>query len=791
MKHVTILIGFFSLVFAQTTISGVVTDINSNPVADANIVLSNGFGTTSDNDGSFAFTATVPTTATFSAIGFADKSVTVSGGSVSVELSNKPVALDAIDVLVDAASITSGMFLRSVRPSSVVSESELRQFNHTDIHRVVSRIPGVYVQEEDGLGLRPNIGIRGTGLERMEKLNVMEDGIIIAPAPYASPAAYYSPTMGRMQGLEIRKGSTQIKHGPFTTGGSLNYISTAIPSSSLNSVDFMVGSFGKTVLHVKSGNTMGQWGYLFEVYNDMTDGFKELDGGGDSGYSKTDVMAKVRYSMNANHAVEMKVSMTDEISDETYLGLSDDDYAANPLRRYRASQLDEMDADHSQFVLSYAGKLSDNLTMAVSAYNNEFARNWYKLNKVDGLNLGLIADPAGNAAAFALMDAMDSDADAYRIKANNREYLSSGVQAVLNWSIENHDIQAGLRIHADEMDRFQWEDRYQMVDGKLNMTTAATPGTDSNRIDSAEATSLYVEDRMTSGNFIVTGGLRYEEITVKREDWGKTDPTRAGDASIKEDTFDVIVPGVSVEYALEDGTTLGYGIHKGFAPHGPGGTKVVDGVTQEVKSEESWNHEWTVRSYEGLNGLELTFFMNKYDNLLGADTAATGGTGSNELYNGGAVDVSGLELYLRRMLMDNGSIQLPIEIAYTKTNTEFRESFDGFWGDVSRGDELPYIPETMVSVNLGVNMDKTSVNIGLKHNSAARTTAGSGRLDDANSTDALTVIDLGVKHSLQNNITLSMGIKNLLDKDAVVARRPYGARPTMPRSISVGVNYNF
>jgi Fe(3+) dicitrate transport protein len=97
----------------------------------------------------------------------------------------------------------------------------------------------------------------------------------------------------------------------------------------------------------------------------------------------------------------------------------------------------------------------------------------------------------------------------------------------------------------------------------------------------------------------------------------------------------------------------------------------------------------------------------------------------------------------------------------------------------------------MVSVNLGVNMDKTSVNIGLKHSSAARTTAGSGRLDDANSTDALTLIDLGVKHALQNNVTLSMGVKNLLDKDAVVARRPYGARPTMPRSITLGVNYNF
>ena len=791
MKNITILLGFFSLIFAQTTVSGVVTDGNNNPVADANIVLLNGMGTTSGSDGSFVFTTTVPTTATFSAIGFADKSLLINGESVSVELSSKPVVLDAVDVLADAASITSGMFLRSVRPSSVVSESELKQFNHTDIHRVVSRIPGVYVQEEDGLGLRPNIGVRGTGLSRMEKLNVMEDGIIIAPAPYASPAAYYSPTMGRMQGLEIRKGSTQIKHGPFTTGGSLNYISTAIPSSSLNSVDFTAGSFGKTVLHVKSGNTVGQWGYLFEVYNDMTDGFKELDGGGNTGYVKTDVMAKVRYAMSTNHALEMKVSMTDEISDETYLGLSDDDYAANPLRRYRASQLDEMDADHTQVVLSYAGKLSDNLTMAVSAYNNEFARNWYKLNKVNGQKLSVVANPSSDLTTFNLMSAMDSDADAYRIKANNREYLSSGVQAVLNWSINNHDVQAGLRVHADEMDRFQWEDRYQMVGGKLNMTTAATPGSDSNRIDSAEASSIYIEDRMTSGDWTVTSGVRYEEITVKREDWGKSDQFRAGDASIKEDTFDVIVPGVAVEYALEDGTTLGYGVHKGFAPHGPGGTKVVDGVTQEVKSEESWNHEWTVRSYEGLNGLELTFFMNNYDNLLGADTASSGGTGSNELYNGGAVDVSGIELYLRRMLMDNGSIQLPIEIAYTKTNTEFRESFDGFWGDVSRGDELPYIPETMVAVNLGVNMDRTSVNIGLKHNSAARTVAGSGRLDDANSTDALTLIDLGVKHSLQNNVTLSMGVKNLLDKDAVVARRPYGARPTMPRSITLGVNYNF
>ena len=44
IKNITILLGFFSLIFAQTTVSGVVTDENNNPVADANIGSIFGWG---------------------------------------------------------------------------------------------------------------------------------------------------------------------------------------------------------------------------------------------------------------------------------------------------------------------------------------------------------------------------------------------------------------------------------------------------------------------------------------------------------------------------------------------------------------------------------------------------------------------------------------------------------------------------------------------------------------------------------------------------------------------------
>ena len=703
--------------------------------------------------------------------------------------STKPIALDAVEVLAESKSITSGMFLRNAEPSDVVSKSELDQFRYTDIHRIVSRIPGVYISEEDGLGLRPNIGVRGTGSLRMEKLNVMEDGVLIAPAPYASPAAYYSPTAGRMESIEVRKGSTQIKHGPFTTGGSLNYISTSIPTSKLNSVSLDIGSFGKTLMQVKSGDSMGNFAYLIELYSDKIDGFKELDGGGDTGYNKTDFMTKLRYSFSESHALEFKYSMTDELSDETYLGLTDADYSENPLRRYRATALDEMDADHSQVMLSYAAKLNDNMSLAIIGYSNDFARNWYKLNKVNGMSLSSITKPTSDGwnEFYLLMNAENSVDDAYRIKANNREYYSSGVQAVFNVNAGNHDIQAGVRIHSDEMDRFQWEDRYGMQNGKLVMTTKATKGSDSNRIDSAEATALFVEDRFTSGDITVTAGARYEEITVMRDDWGKTDPDRSETPSQRKHTMDVIVPGIGVEYAINEFQTVSVGVHKGFAPPGPGTSGVTD---KAVDPETSMNTEIGFKSNQGLNSLEFTLFMNSYDNLLGADTAASGG-GSDELFNGGAVDISGFELYLRRVLVDNGRIQMPLELSWTSTNSEFQESFDGFWGEVSKGDELPYLPDTMIALNLGLNVDKLSANISMKKTSEMRTVAGSGRIAESNATDELTIIDLGLRYALQDNIRLSFGINNFMNDEGIAARRPYGARPTMPRSFSLGVDYTF
>jgi len=135
----------------------------------------------------------------------------------------------------------------------VVSSKELAELHQSDILKVLRTVPGVYVQEEEGFGLRPNIGIRGSGLDRSSRIALLEDGVLIAPAPYSAPSAYYFPTQRRMNALEVLKGPAAIVVGPRTTGGAINLISTPIPDSFATNIDIRGGAYGTLDAHPPSG----------------------------------------------------------------------------------------------------------------------------------------------------------------------------------------------------------------------------------------------------------------------------------------------------------------------------------------------------------------------------------------------------------------------------------------------------------------------------------------------------------------------------------------------------------
>jgi Fe(3+) dicitrate transport protein len=682
--------------------------------------------------------------------------------------------------------------------ASYLTLEELERFRYTDVHRALTQVPGLYVVEEDGYGLRPNIGLRGSGTDRNSRITLMEDGVLIAPAPYAAPAAYYFPTMQRMSAVEVRKGSAAVRSGPRTTGGAINLISTPIPGEPFaGRVSLQAGEDQTLLGQVAIGGTSGQWGYLVEAVHQDTDGFKRIDGGGDSGYALDDYLAKLRYTTASgarfHQELELKLGVTDQDGDETYMGLTLDDFERNPYRRYAASRLDNIQTDHDQMELRHYVAFSDRVDLTTAVYRNEFARNWYKVDRLATASMSaVLEDPTTFATEYAWLTGITSPDDAIVIRNNNRAYDSRGVQTILGFTPTttgriDHNLELGIRHHEDEEDRLQDDDRYRMVSGDLVLTTDGAPGTQDNRIGTAEALSTYVHDEISFGKFIVTPGIRYESIDFEQRRWAGTDPGRiAGTTSVVRSEVDEVIPGVGAVYRMAGAWTLLGGIHKGFNSPAPGGN---------AEAEESLNYEAGARYRAEAASAELIAFYSDYDNLVGTCTASTGG-GCNlgDQFAGGKVRMRGLEVSGRYEFGLERSLRLPVQLAYTYTNAEFRTSFaSGFeeWGDVEAGDELPYLPEHQAHLLVGLAAERWGVNLAASFVDAMRVEAGQGATSPTSVTDSHWVVDLAGDWTLTDNLHLFARVENALDEVYVVAWRPAGARPGRPRAILIGINASF
>tara|TARA_A100001037_G_scaffold39280_2_gene30445 strand:+ start:1498 stop:3870 length:2373 start_codon:yes stop_codon:yes gene_type:complete len=790
-------------VSAEIFVGKVVDSLTGMPIVEANIKLkaSVNEGTVTDPNGIFYFSQDKDSALIeIDAIGYTkiEKKVLLSqSNTMIIKLEQSAVKLSPINVLADRSRI-SGIgqnFYRIPGSLSIISKAEVLEFHDTDINRVVSQVPGVYIQEEDGYGLRPNIGMRGSGLERSSKINMMEDGVLIAPAPYSSPAAYYSPTAGRMESFEIRKGSSQVKYGPHSTGGAINYISATIPKD----LDFngllSLGEYGSQVARFKSGMSSKNYGLMIQTHNEKSEGFKELQGEGNTGYDKSDFLFKARINTNSDLALlELKLSSTDEISNETYLGLTRDDFEENPYMRYRASQKDKMDADHQQVSLTAIFKPFDNLDITSTLYNNDFHRNWYKLNKVNGHGIASILSSNNSSdSTYQLLSVNNSIDDIYDIKANNRIYKSRGIQTILRSNFKfigkQNDLMVGFRVHSDEMNRFQKSDKYKMYDGNLIMTTEGIwgEGSKNNRLYLASANSMFIENELTWSKAIITIGSRMESIHLERKDWGSDLNRDSTASSINKDKLNIIIPGIGLSYQLFDGAQIFTGIHRGFSPPGPGFDD-----EDKVLPEESNNFELGLRFNQGFHNAELVTFYNDYKNLLGEDTEAAG-SGTYAQFNGGKVLINGLEFSYSNMFKIN-KLFLPFSFSNTYTVAKFKNNFDSDfspWGNVSMNDELPYIPRNMLHARIGIEMGNIQSYIRFKHIDKTRTVAGKDKLSETNSTDAINSIDLVSKYSINKNIIFEIKFYNITNSKSSVANRPAGLRPNMPRQIITSISFDF
>lgn len=691
----------------------------------------------------------------------------------------------------------------------LVDLEDIRRHGYDDINRALRRVPGVYVREEDGFGLFPNISLRGVDPGRSTKVTMMEDGVLIAPAPYSAPAVYNAPAVGRMSGVEVLKGSSQIKYGPQTSGGVINYLSTPIPLDREIYARTLYGTDSEWRNHLYMGETIdspaGRFGYLVELYGRRNDGFKSIDPAPDfldadrTGFHRIDPMLKLSWEPTTDRyqRLELKLGYTEVDAYETYMGLSDEDFARDPYRRYTASRFDKIDTRHTRSYLRHHIEFTPDLRLTSTAYYNRFNRDWFRQR----VSTATMSDPASLAVLRG------EAAGELPFRSNQRDYYAGGVETVMNVTTEigatEHDVDVGVRLHRDRVKRFQRDDVFVFADnGAVTDRIIGAPGSGGNRREVAEAVALYAQDAVRYNRWTFVPGIRYEYIDYAYQDFDTTgaDPRRV--VGEGDTTLNVWAPGLGLIYALDERASLFGGVYRGFSVPGPRAA-ARDGMNEETSIGYELGGRFDNR--EGFS-TELVFFLTDFSDLVVPDLIGVGGV-EEGTQNAGDIRAYGLEFKLAYDLgvARNWGLSNPYYLAFTWTHAELRgdavtRQDDSLFAGGVKGNRVPYIPEFQGLIGTGVENGRWGMFMDVIFVDGSYTTASNVRspFDPEGNpniafgrTDSYVVVDASGYLQLKENVRLVGNIHNLFDREYMVSRHPAGPRPGKPFTALAGLEMRF
>jgi len=685
--------------------------------------------------------------------------------------------------------------------ASRLDEENLKTFAASDINDVLTQVPGVYIRYEDGYGLRPNIGIRGVTSDRSQKITLMEDGLLIGPSPYSAPAAYYFPNVGRMQAVEVVKGPAAIENGPHTIGGSMNMVTRGVPLSAEGGLDVVFGSDNYQSYSIWYGDSIdsggGHWGYLVDAMHYGADGFKQLDNGGGTGFTRNDVNLKLQWRSQASASMEQKLQLklgyADENSNETYLGVSDADFARTPQRRYAASQLDHFVSEHSQVQLLYSLDSTKNWRLFSRGYSHDFHRSWEKFDGFMPVSDTQVALPAQVILSqpdlfpnfmSLLRGEIDTGNNPYLlldVTDNDRNYGSHGLELKTEYDVShggvNHVFSLGARFHHDYVERDHQPSAYAMASGTMLLQSEQRYSAKSLNKAATDALAIYLSDEISVGNLTVNVGARYEGIE------GTMDDDLSG--SYHERSQNIVTPGLGMHYQWREDLGLLAGVYRGFSPAAPS-------ADVSVEPEEAINYEYGLRFQRGAAAGDVIGFFSDYSNLIGRCRASDSGCEPGDEFNGGEVEVAGLELTVQYDALIGSALSAPVSVVYTYTESAFQSAFQsGFsqWGTVQVGDALPYLPEHQLRFQAGLQTHLWTFNLAVKYVDEMREIPGSEKLIEGYYTPAYTTFDLAAAWRFSESLELKLIGENLTEEQVIVSRRPYGARPNQPRFFKLAFSW--
>lgn len=653
----------------------------------------------------------------------------------------------------------------------IIDHEELETSRVFTVNEALRRVPGVNVRDEEGFGLRPNIGMRGLNTTRSTKITLLEDGMPLAYAPYGDNASYYHPMIDRYARIEVLKGANSLLFGPQTVGGVINYITPDAPQKFGGYVQGTVGNRDYFNGHLNVGGS----GFLLDAIRKQGDGSRD-----NMEHALNDLNLKYTTALGSNQALTLRANYYTEDSTITYSGLTQAEFN-NLGARYNPFKNDKFEVDRTGLSATHEidfGKAQ----LVTNLYWMQFNRDWWRQSShsQDGLHgtCNTTNPPTGYTSwtAARLAGVLINPDNLNCNQGRLRNYDTWGIEPRLTIAHKMGEFQAGAKAHFEEQKRKQ-------VNG--SSPTARTGTLVEDNLRKTDAYSFFAANRFDFGNVSVTPIVRHENIDAERTNrlTGAT-----GSTSLSK-----TLPGLGVTWNPDKNLTVFGSVHRGFAPPRVedliGGT----GTVTDVDPEKSTNYEIGLRA-QPMAGVDVqaAWFRADFDNLIAVGSIAGGSTPLSQ----GKALFEGLELGARAEAK-NGFFG---RLAYTWLPTAEQETpfvnvaSGAVIAGSAAGNRQPYAPEHTLTAAAGYAVgalrgEIEAQYVGKQFSDFANTVAptADGQKGEIN---AYTVWNAALNYRFDKALSGFLTAKNLTDKTYIVDRTR-GIQVGMPRLVQVGVKYAF
>ena len=680
---------------------------------------------------------------------------------------------------IDVIGRTPAIINRIPGSATLISTSLMTNTHPLTGNEVLRKVTGVHVVDEEGIGLRTNIGIRGLDPDRSRTVLMLEDGVPIALAPYGEPEMYYTPAIDRMKSVEILKGSGSILFGPQTIGGVINYITDDPPAEQRTNLNISGGSEGYFLGEASYGTTLDNIGVNFNLLH------KQADKIGVTHFDVNDITAKVKFQLSEKSRAGIKIGAYDEISNSTYIGITQTMYDKGDYFTVIAPN-DKLDIRRYSASVTHDYFFSENAYLRTTFFGYTTSRNWlrqdFSRNSVTN----------GTGAVFGDTTVANGAVYMRNSTANrNRQFEVAGIEPriYLNYSVVN------LKSELEGGFRFLYERAFeQRIDG--SNADALSGALREDEIRTGYASSIFAQNRFyLTEDFTVIPGIRLENFDYERNIFR----INFRDTSlINNNNVFSVVPGIGFNYNFNNMYSVFAGVHRGFAP-----PRIKDAITNggnalQLEAELSWNYEAGVRAnLSSMLFLEITGYMLDFSNQIIPVSESSGGSGTG-LVNGGETLHMGLETGIRfaidQLINTAYKISLGTNLTISKSNYD-ADRFIPVNGERIniKANKLPYAPEMYLSGMLDIN---SPFGLGVLFSG---TYIGEQFTDELNTTvpsaDGQTgqmpsyfVFDVTGRYFFTGlNSSLYVSVKNLFDERYIASRRPQGIKVGIPRFITAGI----